>query len=155
GERLVSEGLVTDEDLVAAMGEQLGLPFISEAQLRALPVPTLLLPLLPLEHAERFEAVPLLVQGKELYCAMREPQNLEGLDELQFRTGSAVRGLLASEGAIRRTIQRFYRGEGQAAPHDWATLIKVSASAEQAGVTSFPDKHTRTHERVPEETALQ
>jgi serine/threonine-protein kinase len=119
---------------VATVGEQLGIPFIAEHQLRALPVPRPLLALLPLEHAERFEAVPLALQGKELFCAMREPQNLERLDELQFRTGYAVRGLLASEGAIRRTIHRFYRGDESAPGPDWASLVKGSTSQEQPGV---------------------
>ena len=150
GERLVAEGLVTDEELVATIGEQLGIPFIPEHQLRALPVPTPLLSLLPLEHAERFEAVPLTLQGKELFCAMREPQNLERLDELQFRTGYAVRGLLASEGAIRRTINRFYRGDDPTVGPDWGNLMKVSASEALPGVTPFADKHTRTRERVLE-----
>jgi serine/threonine protein kinase/CheY-like chemotaxis protein len=138
GERLVAEGLVTEEELVATMAEQLGIPFIAEHQLRALPVPGPLLGLLPLEHAERFEAVPLTLQGKELFCAMREPQNLERLDELQFRTGYAVRGLLASEGAIRRTIHRFYRADEAAAGPDWAHLMKASASEEPPGVTPPP-----------------
>jgi serine/threonine protein kinase/CheY-like chemotaxis protein len=138
GERLVAEGLVTEEELVATMAEQLGIPFIAENQIRALPVPKPLLGLLPLEHAERFEAVPLTLQGKELFCAMREPQNLERLDELQFRTGYAVRGLLASEGAIRRTINRFYRGDEAAVGPDWAHLMKGSASEEQPGVTPPP-----------------
>ncbi len=154
GERLVAEGLVTDEELVAAIGEQLGIPFIAEHQLRALPVPTPLLSLLPLEHAERFEAVPLMLQGKELFCAMREPQNLERLDELQFRTGYAVRGILASEGAIRRTINRFYRGDDPQVGLDWANMMKVSASETQLGVMPFADKHTGTRERVLDETTF-
>jgi serine/threonine protein kinase/CheY-like chemotaxis protein len=154
GERLVAEGLVTDEELVAVIGEQLGVPFISEAQLRTLPVPKMLLPLLPLEHAERFEAVPLTLQGKELFCAMREPENLERLDELQFRTGYAVRGLLASEGAIRRTIHRFYRGDEQAAQSDWATQLKESASEPPSGSLTPADKQGRARERVSEETVL-
>ncbi|MFL5345286.1 MAG: protein kinase domain-containing protein [Hyalangium sp.] len=154
GERLVAEGLVTDEELVAAIGEQLGIPFIAEHQIRALPVPTPLLSLLPLEHAERFEAVPLTLQGKELFCAMREPQNLERLDELQFRTGYAVRGILASEGAIRRTISRFYRGDDPQLGPDWANMMKVSASETQLGVMPFADKHTGTRERVLDETSF-
>ena len=154
GERLVAEGFVTDEELVAAIGEQLGIPFVADHQLRALPVPTPLLALLPLEHAERFEAVPLTLQGKELYCAMREPQNLDRLDELQFRTGYPVRGLLASQGAIRRTINRFYRGEEPEAGNDWANLMKVSLSESQPGVRPFADKHTRTRERVLDEMAF-
>jgi serine/threonine protein kinase/CheY-like chemotaxis protein len=154
GERLVAEGFITDEELIAAIGEQLGIPFVAEHQLRALPVPTPLLALLPLEHAERFEAVPLTIQGKELYCAMREPQNLDRLDELQFRTGYPVRGLLASQGAIRRTINRFYRGEEPEAGTDWANVMKVSLSESQPGVRPFADKHTRTRERVLDETAF-
>lgn len=140
GERLVAEGLVTEEELVATVAEQLGVPFIAEHQLRALPVPKPLLGLLPLEHAERFEAVPLILQGKELFCAMREPQNLERLDEIQFRTGYAVRGLLASESAIRRTINRFYRDDEEkaAARPDWAHLMKTSAAEEQPAVTPPP-----------------
>jgi serine/threonine-protein kinase len=136
GERLIAEGLVTEEELVATVAEQLGVPFIAEHQLRALPVPKPLLTLLPLEQAERFEAVPLTLQGKELFCAMREPQNLERLDELQFRTGYAVRGLLASEGAIRRTINRFYRGDEQAVEPDWANMMKASATQQAPAITS-------------------
>ncbi len=136
GERLIAEGLVTEEELVATVAEQLGVPFIAEHQLRALPVPKPLLTLLPLEQAERFEAVPLTLQGKELFCAMREPQNLERLDELQFRTGYAVRGLLASEGAIRRTINRFYRGDEQAVEPDWANMMKASATQQSPAATS-------------------
>jgi serine/threonine protein kinase/CheY-like chemotaxis protein len=154
GERLVAEGLVTDEDVVSAISEQLGIPFIAEHQLRILPVPTPLLSLLPLEHAERFEAVPLTLQGKDLYCAMREPQNLERLNELQFRTGYAVRGLFASEGAIRRTISRFYRGEDPSEGPDWASMMKVSSSEVQPGVMPYADKHTRTRERVLDESSF-
>ncbi|XXF78839.1 protein kinase [Myxococcaceae bacterium GXIMD 01537] len=111
GERLVAEGLVTEEDVVLALGEQAGIPVLCESQLRAMEVPSSLLGLLPLEHAERFEAVPLALHGKELVCALREPQNLERLDELQFITGCVVRGIFASAGAIHRAIARFYRGE--------------------------------------------
>lgn len=128
GEWLVAEGLVTDEDVVAAISEQLGIPFIAEHQLRHLPVPTPLLSLLPLEHAARFEAVPLTLHGKELVCAMREPENLDRLSELQFLTGYAVRGVLASDGAIRRAINRFYLGEDPPAGMDWASMVKASVA---------------------------
>ncbi|MDC0710874.1 protein kinase [Stigmatella sp. ncwal1] len=134
GEWLVAEGLVTDEDVVAAISEQLGIPFIAEHQLRHLPVPTPLLSLLPLEHAARFEAVPLTLHGKELVCAMREPENLDRLSELQFLTGYAVRGVLASDGAIRRAINRFYLGEDPPAGMDWASMMKASVEGPSSGL---------------------
>ncbi|WP_263436597.1 protein kinase domain-containing protein [Stigmatella hybrida] len=126
GEWLVAEGFVTDEEVVAAISEQQGIAFIAEHQLRHLPVPTPLLALLPLEHAARFEAVPLALHGKELVCAMREPENLDRLSELQFLTGYAVRGVLASDGAIRRAINRFYLGEELSMRMDWGSMVKAS-----------------------------
>jgi serine/threonine protein kinase/CheY-like chemotaxis protein len=143
GEHLVAEGLVTDEDVVSAIGEQLGIPFIAEHQLRVLPVPLPLLSLLPREHAERFEAVPLTLQGKELICAMREPQNLERLDELQFRTGYAVRGILASGGAVHRTISRFYKGDEPPAQPPWESAAQAGPQEPQPASEPFTERHVR------------
>jgi eukaryotic-like serine/threonine-protein kinase len=154
GEWLVAEGFVTDEEVVAAISEQQGIAFIAEHQLRHLPVPTPLLALLPLEHAARFEAVPLALHGKELVCAMREPENLDRLSELQFLTGYAVRGVLASDGAIRRAINRFYLGEELPMGMDWGSLVKASV----AGVPPLPPpgmdpSQEKTDEELPQEAA--
>ena len=93
GELLVAEGLVTDEDVVRALSEQGGIAFISDKVMRTMAVPKALLALLSLEKAERLEAVPVAQQSKELVCAMREPRDLARLDELEFLTGYAVRGI--------------------------------------------------------------
>ncbi|SEU38914.1 protein kinase domain-containing protein [Stigmatella erecta] len=155
GEWLVAEGFVTDEEVVAAISEQQGIAFIAEHQLRHLPVPTPLLSLLPLEHAARFEAVPLALHGKELVCAMREPENLDRLSELQFLTGYAVRGVLASDGAIRRAINRFYLGEELSMRMDWGSLVKASVmGAPPVSPPSGMDpSQEKTDEALPREAA--
>lgn len=81
-----------------------------DEQLRTMAVPRELLWRLPEELCKRFCVVPVEMQGRrELVCAMREPQNLEVLDALRFATGMRmVRGLQASESAIRHAIRRFY-----------------------------------------------
>jgi serine/threonine-protein kinase len=111
GELLVAEGLLSEEDVVRALSEQSGIPFISDRVLRTMPVPRVLLPLLPLEKAERLEVVPVSQQAGELVFAMREPRDLMRLNELKFITGRAVRGIYATQGGLRRAIARFYRGE--------------------------------------------
>jgi eukaryotic-like serine/threonine-protein kinase len=85
-----------------------------DEQLRTMAVPRELLWRLPEELCKRFCVVPVEMRGRrELVCAMREPQNLEVLDALRFATGMRmVRGLQASEGAIRHAIRRFY-GAGE------------------------------------------
>jgi serine/threonine-protein kinase len=155
GELLVAEGLITEEDVVRMLSEQGGIPFVSDKVLRTMPVPKALLALLPLEKAERLETVPVAQQGKELVCAMREPRDLARLDELKFVTGSAVRGIYATEGAIRRAIGRFYRGDDPDQMDDWSNSMPLAGSEGETGVTPFADKHTRTRERLLDESAFE
>ncbi|MFL5354751.1 protein kinase domain-containing protein [Archangium sp.] len=154
GELLVAEGLVTDEDVVRALSEQGGIAFVSDKVMRTMPVPKALLALLPLEKAERLEAVPVAQQSKELVCAMREPRDLARLDELKFITGCHVRGIYATEGAIRRAIGRFYRGDDPDQVGDWSNMMPLAGSDSETGVTPYADKHTRTRERLLDESAF-
>jgi serine/threonine-protein kinase len=155
GELLVAEGLITEEDVVRALGEQAGISFVSDKVLRTMPVPKALLALLPVEKAERLEAVPVAQQAKELVCAMREPRDLARLDELKFITGCPVRGIYATEGAIRRAIGRFYRGDDPDQLEDWSTMMPLAGSESEKGVTPYADKHTRTRERLLDESAFE
>jgi serine/threonine-protein kinase len=155
GELLVAEGLICEEDVVRALSEQSGIPFIADKVLRTMPVPQVLLALLPVEKAERLEAVPVAQQSKELVCAMREPRDLARLDELKFATGCPVRGIYATEGAIRRAIGRFYRGEDPDQETGWSTMMPVASVETSVGVTPFADKHTRTRERLLDESSFQ
>ncbi|MFE8605173.1 protein kinase domain-containing protein [Archangium violaceum] len=155
GELLVAEGLVTEEDVVRALGEQGGISFVSDKVLRTMPVPKALLSLLPVEKAERLEAVPVAQQSKELVCAMREPRDLARLDELKFITGCSVRGIYATEGAIRRAIGRFYRGYDPDQMDDWSNIMPLAGSESEKGVTPYADKHTRTRERLLDESAFE
>ncbi|HYO55779.1 protein kinase domain-containing protein [Archangium sp.] len=155
GELLVAEGLIIEEDVVRCLSEQGGISFVSDKVLRTMPVPKALLALLPLEKAERLEAVPVAQQSKELVCAMREPRDLARLDELKFITGCPVRGIYATEGAIRRAIGRFYRGDDPDQMDDWSNMMPLAGSESEAGVTPYSDKHTRTRERLLDESAFE
>jgi serine/threonine-protein kinase len=62
-----------------------------------------------------------------------------------------VRGILASEGAIHRTIARFYRGEEPPAEPQWEDGMQVNPAAAQQSSPLFADKPTGTRERAREE----
>jgi serine/threonine-protein kinase len=110
GQVLVAEGLVDPEDLTRALAEQGHLVFITDNQLQTMELPPEdVLKLVPRELCERLCAVPVVLRGKELYCAVLEPRDLKALDTLKFAVGPlSVQGILASEFAIRRAIRRFY-----------------------------------------------
>ncbi|WP_395844137.1 protein kinase [Cystobacter fuscus] len=137
GELLVADGLLSEEDVVRALSEQSGIPFISDRVLRTMPVPRVLLPLLPLETAERLEVVPVSQQAGVLVCAMREPRDLARLDELKLITGHAVRGIYATQSALRRALGRFYRGEAvERAGESFQRLPPAGSDPRQGGTTS-------------------
>lgn len=110
GQVLADEGLADAEQIVRALSEQSGLPSITDEKLQSMSIPREQLRLIPAELCEKLCAVPVALRGRELLCAVREPRDLAVLDALKFAAGVAsVRGLFASESAIRRAIRRFYR----------------------------------------------
>lgn len=124
GELLVEQGRVADEDVVRALSEQTGIPYVSAAKVAALAPPADALALLPAGQAERLGALPLALREKELVCALREPRDLAALDELKFLTGvRAVRAVFATEATIRRGQRRFYYAELDRQMGAWAGIL--------------------------------
>ncbi|MBC8870175.1 MAG: Flp pilus assembly complex ATPase component TadA [Planctomycetes bacterium] len=139
GEQLIDAGLLTQEQLEAALGQQQGknlrlgellekmgfvndeavLPFVS----RNLGVPTVRLrdglldpryvELIPRATAEAMHAVAMFKVRDTLTVAMADPQNLRGIDELERITGSRVRPVLASRTAIKNILPRCYEDDFQ------------------------------------------
>jgi len=139
GEQLVDAGLLTQEQLESALGQQAGknlrlgellekmgfvndeavLPFVS----RNLGVPTVRLrdglidpryvELIPHATAEAMHTVAMFKVRDTLTVAMADPQNLRGIDELERITGSRIRPVLASRTAIKNMLPRCYEEDFQ------------------------------------------
>jgi hypothetical protein len=48
-----------------------------------------------------------------IFVAISDPSNVQGLDEVRFKTGKQVNAVLATPSAIRKAIRKYYRGEKQ------------------------------------------
>ncbi len=68
--------------------------------------------LLPPEMATKFMAVPLSKSGRRLTVAMAQPTNLFALDDIKFVTGFEVEPVVATEGAIKKTLDEFFDSAG-------------------------------------------
>jgi serine/threonine protein kinase/CheY-like chemotaxis protein len=113
GQLLVVERKLEPENLVRALSEQTGLPHITDEKLQSVPVPEELLKQIPRELCEKLCAVPVAMRGRELFCAVLDPRDVQVTDALKFSTRAvAVQGMYATEQAIRRAIRRFYPGVG-------------------------------------------
>jgi type IV pilus assembly protein PilB len=140
GQILVSKGLISPEQLAAALGEQerwgsrLGmtlvrLGFLEEetlvrmlaGQLR-LPVARIggktvngdVLRLVSVEQAEKYRCLPLFVReeagAKVLFLAMEDPSDLQALDELSFQVGEKLRPVLVAPTELEDALSRHYHG---------------------------------------------
>lgn len=105
GRVLVDMKLVTEEDLVQALSQQLNFPTV---ELDTMEIRDEVLDLVPGELAERHNIMPFKIAGKFLDVAMSDPTNLGIIDELRIRTQLNVRSYLAGPKMIERALTRYY-----------------------------------------------
>jgi DNA-binding response OmpR family regulator len=124
---LLELGLAGEDDLLAALGEQLGLPAVDLA--RSL-IPLRLLDLVPEEVAVGNNILPVQVSADRIVLAMSNPDDQQTIDEVRFVTGKKVDSLVVLEARLKNVIREayalrkrdpsilFYRGERSAATDD-------------------------------------
>jgi type IV pilus assembly protein PilB len=105
GSCLVKLGYVSDDDVIAVLSRQYGVPSIN---LKYYEVEPDVLKLVPRETAVRYEVVPLSRVGSTLTIAMTDPTNVFAMDDIKFMTGYTVEPVVASESSISQAIHRYY-----------------------------------------------
>jgi hypothetical protein len=109
GEALLRMQLVTKGELLAALGEQAGVPII---EIRNRRFPRSVLQAIPEELVRRRRAFPLatLVQccTPQLIVATSTPLDLHLIDVLAFAAGKRVKPVLAFDDDIAQAIDRHY-----------------------------------------------
>jgi MshEN domain len=109
GSTLVEMGFVSPEEIAKALEEQLRLKCLQESQMVPDPEATALM---SAEDAAKYTAFPLRVRGNEVMIALSNPLDLAVTDEIGFKLGKRVRGVLAMESAIKNSIKKYYGGSG-------------------------------------------
>jgi len=111
GSAIVHLGFMREDQVLSAVGEQLGVSVVS---LWDKVVPRDVISLLP-EKVIRSRKVLPLARLREhrrgpLLVALPDPADLGVLDELSFATGLEIRPVLASEGELDRAIEQHLGG---------------------------------------------
>jgi type IV pilus assembly protein PilB len=105
GSILVQHGFVSDQDVAEVLSEQYGIPTIDLTNYQ---IDEVVLDLIPVETAIRYQVVPLKRVGTTLTLAVADPTNVLALDEIKFMTGYRVEPVVASEGSIREAIEEHF-----------------------------------------------
>lgn len=105
GEILLSKGKVTSTDLVDVLSERLGIPKISVRGLIADPE---VVNTIPLALAKKHRLLALFIVQNKLTVAMADPLDMVAIDEVRYKTGLTVNRVIATPEDIEAGINQFY-----------------------------------------------
>jgi type IV pilus assembly protein PilB len=109
GTILVRLNFITEDSLVSFLSKQYAMPAITVAQVD--PDPDVL-KLVPEQIAKKHSVLPIKRIGNVLTLAMADPTNVFALDDVGFMTGLQIQPVVASEAAIRKAFERLYETGG-------------------------------------------
>ncbi len=107
GALLKEMGFISDQELLLAIGQQVGMEVVD---LDGLEIPPELIERVNRMMAETYRIVPVDFDEDEntLIVAMADPLNVHALDDLRFMLNCNVRGAVSNEEAVRSAIEKFY-----------------------------------------------
>jgi type IV pilus assembly protein PilB len=103
---LVQSGKISPEMLARSLAMQLGYEFIEEGNASIDPY---VVTLVPEATVRRYNAIPIRLEGDTLVVAMKDPRHVFALDDIRLITGKEIQPAVATEDALVRLVNRFYR----------------------------------------------
>lgn len=139
GELLLQRRLVAKKELAHALAE---ISEVEYADCQKLQPSGTALKLVPLALAKRCRAIPVSVDGKTLTVVMAEPQNIQILDELRFKTGLKIAPKFSFQGELTQAMERIYAGadvpaEAVQVADDTTGMEFISSSAQERNVEAM------------------
>ena len=108
GRVLVDLGVLTEAQLVAALAEQIGLPFVDLSDHN---VDGSAVALLPAAVCRRHAVLPIGYDDGRLVLAMADPGNVFALDDVRSMTGMEPRPVVATRDDLLAAVDRLCRAE--------------------------------------------
>ncbi|MFJ7971185.1 GspE/PulE family protein [Psychrobacillus sp. NPDC096389] len=105
GDYLISENLITEQQLIEVLEFQLGIPHVNLNQYSIEPE---LVQLVPKELAKRANVMPLKKNKNRLLIAMADPMDYFAIEEVRMATGCQIETSIAAKDDLYRTITKYY-----------------------------------------------
>jgi type IV pilus assembly protein PilB len=149
GELLLQRKLVSKKDLTAALAEVANVAYVDCESLQPTPQA---LQLVPKEMAKRCRALPVQADDKFMTVVMVEPQNLQAVDELRFKTGLQVMPRFGFQKEVMAAIERCY-AVGDAPPEaiqvadDTTGMEFISSSAQERNIEAMREMQVELQQK--------
>ena len=105
GAQITQLGYLDEAELTDFVAKQYGVPSINLEEFEIDPA---VIALVPEEVAQKHGVIPVNRAGSTLILATADPTNIFALDDIKFLTGYNIQPVVASEEAIRRSIDQYY-----------------------------------------------
>ena len=105
GAALTKLGIVDEDQLSAFLSKHYGVPAINLSEFEIEPN---VISQVPVEVAQKYLIIPINRAGSTLIVAMSDPSNIFAIDDIKFMTGLNVEVVVASEAAIKESIDKYY-----------------------------------------------
>ena len=132
GHYLVRSGILSEEELVRALSQQLGVPIVLLDGLR---LPDDALRKVSADFARANLVVPFKLEGRTLHIATTDPTRDELLGELRISSHCNVRFSMATPSSIDRALEKGYLGRAVAATGPVPGMTAPAAGAPNPGRT--------------------
>jgi len=136
GELLLQRGMVAKLDLISALAEVSTIPYLDCMRVKVDPAA---LKLVPFAMAKRCAVLPLGFEESSLVVVMAEPQNLQILDEVRFKTGLQIVPRLGFRAEIQAAIHKLY-GVAELEPILPGAAPSAAASDQRMEFISYSDQ---------------
>jgi type IV pilus assembly protein PilB len=134
---LIEDKLLTEEQFVGTLAEQLGLEFVD---LATYPVDPAAAALVTENLARRYLAMPIGWWEGRLIVAMADPSNVFAIDDIRTLTGAEVRQVVVTAEAVTAAINKYYRKDSE------AEHVSAEAAANSAPMDDDRDRLTNIKE---------
>jgi MSHA biogenesis protein MshE len=139
GKTLVRMGFVDEETLIGTLAGQLRLPVVKLAGKVVNPE---LLDLVPIDLAEKYRCIPLLLNDeggqKVLYLGMENPADLGAIDELSCYIRDTIKPVLVGPTELDEALHCHYHGAQNSTNPEMATDVEPDAFDDES-VPAFDD----------------
>jgi type IV pilus assembly protein PilB len=102
---LVGLGLISRDELMVALSQELGIPPINLSRYKIDPN---VVKLIPKKIAKRYQIVPISKMGNTLVVAMVDPLNIFAIDDIKAITGFNISPIITADRDIKEAINQYY-----------------------------------------------
>ncbi|MDP2929260.1 MAG: ATPase, T2SS/T4P/T4SS family [Candidatus Omnitrophota bacterium] len=139
---LVDLGLISRDELMVALSQELGIPPINLSKYKIDPN---VIKLLPKKIAKHYQIVPISRMGNTLVVAMVDPLNVFAIDDIKAVTGFNISPIITTDRDLKDAINQYYEESAYATIEKIVDDMKESADlnivVERAGQEEQDSSH--------------